>query len=29
MVIINAATTAVVLIILPFMPRAIMRSRDR
>lgn len=29
MVIINAATTAVVLIILPFMPRGIMRSRDR
>jgi predicted MFS family arabinose efflux permease len=29
MVIVNAATTAVVLIILPFMPREIMRSRDR
>jgi MFS family permease len=29
MVIINAATTAIVLIILPFMPKAIMRSRDR
>lgn len=29
MVIINAATTAVVLIILPFMPRAIMKSRDK
>ena len=29
MVIINAATTAIVLIILPFMPRGIMRSRDR
>jgi MFS family permease len=29
MVIINAATTAIVLIILPFMPRRIMQSRDR
>lgn len=29
MVILNAATTAVVLIILPFMPRAIMRGRDQ
>lgn len=29
MVIINAATTAVVLIVLPFMPRGIMSGRDR
>ncbi|HEY2589921.1 MAG TPA: MFS transporter [Tepidisphaeraceae bacterium] len=29
MVLLNAATTAVVLIILPFMPRAIMRGRDQ
>lgn len=29
MVIINAATTAVVLLVLPFMPRAIMHNRDK
>lgn len=29
MVIVNAATTAIVLIILPFMPRALMSSRDK